>query len=109
MKTRKEMRAKRKLGSRVTVRGTESRPRLAVYRSNTKLSAQLIDDEHNRTTIMVTVKEKNITAGSTLGKQIAEKANVKHITTVVFDRGGFRYHGVVKAVADAAREGGLVF
>lgn len=109
MKTRKEMRAKRKLGSRVTVRGSSVRPRLAVYRSNVRLSAQLIDDDANKTLVTAISAGKNAAAASALGREIAEKAKAKHITTVVFDRGGFRYHGVVKALADAARTGGLVF
>ncbi len=109
MKTRKEMRAKRKLASRVLVRGSESRPRFAVYRSNTRLSAQLIDDEKKITLVAAAVMGKNIKAAVTLGKDVAEKAKAAHISSVVFDRAGFRYHGIIKAIADSAREGGLVF
>ncbi len=103
------MRAKRKLASRVLVRGSEARPRLAVYRSNTRISAQLINDDARVTFLTASVKGKNSAAATALGKEIAEKAKAKKISTVVFDRAGFRYHGVVKAVADAARAGGLVF
>jgi len=108
-KTRKEMRAKRKLASRSTLRGSASRPRFCVYRSNTKLSAQLIDDEKKHTVLSDSVNGKNIKMAQSLGKNIAEKAKALKIKTVVFDRSGFRYHGVVRVVAEAAREGGLVF
>ena len=103
------MRAKRKLASRVIVHGSAARPRLAIYRSNTRLSAQLIDDDKKATIVFSSVLGKNTAAAKTLGKEIAEKAKSAHVTAVVFDRGGFRYHGVVKTIADSAREGGLVF
>ena len=109
MKTRKEMRAKRKLASRIIVRGSAIRPRLAIYRSNTRLSAQLIDDDNKVTLFSVSVSGKNTESAKALGKDIVEKAKAAHVTTVVFDRGGFRYHGVIKVIADSAREGGLVF
>lgn len=109
MKTRKIARSKRKLGYRVIVRGTADRPRLAVYRSNTRVTAQLIDDEAGKTLFSESVQGKNVAAGVKLGKAVAEKAKAKKVNTVVFDRGGFRYHGVIKAIADAAREGGLAF
>ncbi len=103
------MRAKRKLASRIIVRGSAARPRLAVYRSNTRLSAQLIDDDTQVTVLFASVSGKNTAAAKALGADIATKAKAAHITTVVFDRGGFRYHGVVKVLADSARENGLVF
>jgi large subunit ribosomal protein L18 len=109
MKTKREMRRKRKLSSRSSVAGTSTRPRLAVFRSNTRVSAQLIDDDRGVTIASAIVEKKNIAAGKDLGAKIAQLAKEKKITTVVFDRGGFRYHGTVKAVADAAREGGLSF
>jgi large subunit ribosomal protein L18 len=109
MKTRKQMRMKRKLGIRVHVNGSATRPRLAVYRSNTRIAAQLIDDETHTTIASSWVKGKNIEVAKKLGSEIAEKAKAKHIKLAVFDRGGFRYHGVIKAVADAAREGGLAY
>lgn len=109
MKTRKEMRAKRKLASRVLLLGTQKRPRLAVYRSNTRLSAQLIDDEAHTTVLSVSVKGKNIAAGIELGKAIADKAKTMNVSAIVFDRAGFRYHGVVKQIAETARENGLKF
>ena len=107
MKTRKQMRMKRKAGIRVHVNGTADRPRLAVYRSNTRISAQLIDDVSAKTVVSSWVKGKNKANAAKLGLEIAAMAKDKHITNVVFDRGGFRYHGVVAAVAAAAREGGL--
>lgn len=103
------MRAKRKLKSRVLVHGTSMRPRLAVYRSNTRVAAQLVDDDKKVTIASASVKGKNVQAAKELGTKIADLAKAQKVTTVVFDRGGFQYHGVVKAVADAAREGGLVF
>jgi large subunit ribosomal protein L18 len=109
MKTRKEMRAKRKLASRVIIQGTSDRPRFAVYRSNTRLSAQLIDDVAHKTILSFAVKGKNIASGIELGKTVAEKALASKISTVIYDRGGFRYHGVIKSIADAAREAGLKF
>jgi large subunit ribosomal protein L18 len=109
MKTRKQMRAKRKLASRILLLGTQSRPRLAVYRSNTRLSAQLIDDSARVTLLSVSAKGKNVAAGAALGKEVAEKAKQMKITSIVFDRAGFRYHGVIKSIAEAARENGLVF
>ncbi len=109
MKSRKQMRMKRKLGIRVHVSGTAERPRLAVFRSNTRISAQLVDDVTHTTILSSWVKGKNVELGKKLGTEIAEKAKAKHIKRAVFDRGGFRYHGVVRAVADAAREGGLEY
>ncbi len=94
---------------RVKIRGTAVRPRLVVYRSNTALLVQLIDDSAHKTIAMLSAKAKTVEAAKTLGAQVAKKAQEKKITTVVFDRSGYRYHGAIKALADAAREGGLVF
>lgn len=94
---------------RVKIRGTAARPRLVVYRSNTALLVQLVDDSTHKTIVMLTAKAKTIAAAKELGAQIAKKAQEKKISTVVFDRSGYRYHGAVKALADAAREGGLAF
>ena len=109
MKTKKEMRAKRKAGIRAKISGTGKRPRLAVFRSNRVISVQLIDDSKKKTIASVGAKGKNRDAAKTVGTAIAQIAKEKKITTVVFDRGGFRYHGVLAALADAAREGGLAF
>ncbi len=105
---------------RKKVFGTAERPRLVVFRSAKNIYAQIVDDLHNRTltsvsTLSPDLKEKTakakgkITAAQLVGKRIAEKAKELNIKNVVFDRGGYMYHGRVKAVADAAREGGLHF
>ncbi|MBI3956191.1 50S ribosomal protein L18 [Candidatus Gottesmanbacteria bacterium] len=109
MKTRRSQRLIRQRRIRAVVRGTAARPRLAVYRSGSALFVQLIDDEQGVTIASKRVKGKNRAAAMTLGKDIAALAAKRKITSVVFDRGGNRYHGVIKALADAAREGGLHF
>lgn len=107
MKTKKEMRLKRKLSIRRKLSGTSKRPRLAIFRSNMRMVAQIIDDDKAVTIVSAWVKGKNISAAVSLGKTIADMAKAKKITKVVFDRSGYRYHGAVKALADAVREGGL--
>ena len=102
---------------RATLKGTSERPRLAVFRSNKNIEAQIIDDTKGITLVSASTLEKgkklengsNIEAAKVVGKAIAEKALAQGITTVVFDRGGFLYHGRVQALADAAREAGLNF
>ena len=102
---------------RAVVEGTSARPRLAVYRSNKHISAQIIDDEKQITLVSASTFEKgnkfengsNVEAAALVGKAIAERALAKGINEVVFDRGGFLYQGRVKAVAEAAREAGLKF
>ena len=98
------------------ISGTAERPRLDVFRSSKHIYAQLIDDTTGTTLAAASSMDKgfdgyggNIDAAGKVGKAIAEKALAKGIKTVVFDRGGFLYHGRVKAVADGAREGGLKF
>ncbi|HTQ56415.1 MAG TPA: 50S ribosomal protein L18 [Bryobacteraceae bacterium] len=98
------------------VRGTAERPRLAVFRSVANVYAQVIDDAEGRTLVSASSIEKgkrtnggNIAAAKTIGKLIAERAKEKGIKQVVFDRGGYLYHGRIKALADAAREAGLEF
>lgn len=109
MQTRKTMRKLRQRRIRAVVIGSARRPRLAIYRSGSALFAQIIDDAEGKTLVSKRSTGKNITAATTLGKEIAGLA-VKHkIGPVVFDRGGNRYHGVIKSFADAAREGGLKF
>ena len=116
--SKKEARIRRHRSIRHRVRGTKDRPRLCVWTSNKHLRAQLVDDSEGRILLSVSTYEKpmreagcraNIAGGAEVGKLIAERARDQKVTTVVFDRGGFRYHGVVKAVAEAAREGGLIF
>lgn len=90
------------------------KPRLSVHRTGRHIYAQIIDDAAGRTlaaasTLGVDTSGANVAAASTVGKQIAEAAKAAGVTTVVFDRGGFLFHGRVKALADAAREGGLEF
>src|SRR5580700_2469032 len=97
------------------VQGTEARPRLAVFRSVKHIYAQVIDDTKGHTVVAASSNEKDSTTGGNvagakaIGKLIAERAKDKGIKAVVFDRGGYLYHGRVKALADAAREAGLDF
>lgn len=99
----KRIRNKRKI--RASVSGTESRPRLSVFRSNTYMSAQLINDVTATTLASVNNMKDAVEAG----KALANAAGAKGIKAVVFDRNGFKYAGRIKAFADAAREGGLEF
>lgn len=108
-KTKNDMRLKRKLSIRRRLRGTTDRPRLAVFRSNTRLSVQLINDDTAQTILSSWTKGKNIVAATKLGTTIAELAKAKKITSIVFDRSGYRYHGAIRALAEAVRSGGLVF
>jgi large subunit ribosomal protein L18 len=89
---------------RAKVKGTKERPRLSVYRSNRYIEAQLIDDESGRTLLSAKMDDAQM-----LGRDIAKRAKSAGIEKVVFDRGGFRYTGRIAALAQAAREGGLVF
>lgn len=91
------------------IRGTADRPRLAVFRSNRYLFVQLIDDTKGETIASAKAVGKTIEQAQSLGKEIAKLATTKKIQTVVFDRAGFRYHGAIQALANAAREGGLQF
>jgi len=112
-KTKTEQRARRHARVRGRVTGTPARPRLAIFRSNTALYAQLIDDTAGRT--LASANSKMISTGSmmekasSVGQAIAKAAGALGITQVVFDRGGFTYAGRIKALADAARQGGLTF
>ena len=117
--SRNEVRAKKHLKVRKRISGTPERPRLAVFRSNNHMYVQVIDDVAGNTlvsasTLQGEVKEglektNNIDAAAKLGTVIARRALDKGIKTVVFDRGGYVYHGKVKALAEAAREAGLEF
>jgi large subunit ribosomal protein L18 len=103
----------RKRRIRAKVSGTAERPRLAVFRSLTKIEAQIIDDVKGSTLIesdSKKLKTKNdIKGAQAVGKDVAKKCLAKKITEVIFDRGGYKYHGKIKALADGAREGGLKF
>ncbi|MFZ5571597.1 MAG: 50S ribosomal protein L18 [Thermodesulfobacteriota bacterium] len=110
---KKQQRVRRK------ITGTAERPRLCVFRSSRHMYAQLIDDVAGHTLAAASTCEKKLVSGQTfenktgaasyIGKMIAERAKEKGISSVVFDRNGYLYHGRVKAVSDGAREGGLVF
>ena len=109
-------RLKRHARVRAKISGTAETPRLCVYRSNANISAQIIDDVKGVTLVSASSLEKdfngnggNKDSAKEVGKMIAERAVAKGITTVVFDRGGYVYHGRVSAWADGAREGGLKF
>ena len=110
-------RARRHRRVRKKVSGTAERPRLAVYRSNNHIYAQVIDDVAGHTLAAASTADASIKGGATgnadaaakVGTLVAERAKAAGIDRVVFDRGGFRYHGRVAALADAAREGGLEF
>ncbi len=111
---RKLNRSKRHRRVRVHVEGTAQRPRLAVFRSLNHLYAQLIDDAQSRTlaaasTVQLKSKKNGMAEAAAVGKEIATKAKAAGVETVVFDRGGFLYHGRIKALAEAAREAGLEF
>ena len=109
---------RRQVRVRKKVRGTSQRPRLCVYRSLNHIYAQVIDDDAGATLAQASSMDKdfageghkgNVAAAKQVGEAIAKVAKSKGIDTVVFDRNGFLYHGRVKALAEAAREGGLVF
>jgi len=118
-RSRAELREKKHMRMRNRFSGTTQRPRLAVFRSNNHMYAQIIDDTVGNTLVAASTLEKEIKgelkktndveAAAYLGKVIAERAKNKGISEVVFDRGGFLYHGKIKALAEAAREAGLVF
>jgi large subunit ribosomal protein L18 len=112
---RDEARQKRHRRLRARIAGTADRPRLAVYRSLNQIYAQVIDDRSGRTLAAASSLEakdstaKRAEAAKAVGAKIAEKAKAAGIEEVIFDRGGYRYHGRVKALADAARSNGLRF
>ena len=113
---RKFERTRRHIRVRTKISGTAERPRLCVFRSNSNLYVQVIDDVAGNTLVSastldkeVKTKHANKEAAKEVGTLIAKKAIEKNITEVVFDRGGYIYHGVVKELAEAAREGGLKF
>lgn len=109
-----ERRLKIRRRIRKTVSGTASRPRLSVFRSNTEIYAQLINDEVGNTLAFATSKEikskgTKVEISKEVGKALADKAKANGIESVVFDRAGYLYHGRVKSLAEGAREGGLKF
>ena len=116
-KKKQQARAARHYRVRKKVRGSAARPRLAVFRSSKHITAQVIDDISGRTLAAASTYEKDLRTGTTgnktaaasVGRLVAERAKAAGVSQVVFDRGGFLYHGRVAALADAAREAGLEF
>ncbi|HPI67955.1 MAG TPA: 50S ribosomal protein L18 [Bacteroidales bacterium] len=116
--TKLERRTRIRMRIRKKISGTAERPRLAVYRSNKQIYVQVIDDLNRVTILSASSKEKEITSktavrkteqANLVGKLLASKCKEKGIENLVFDRSGYKYHGRVKSLADAAREGGLKF
>lgn len=119
-KSKIEKRLKRRIKIRKKISGSAACPRLSVFRSNNSMFVQIIDDVAGKTLVSGASKEVKdkksdsaltgkILTGFELGKLIAEKAKAKNIEQIVFDRGGYKYHGRIKSLADGAREGGLQF
>jgi len=115
IKTAEQRRQRRRRRVRAKVRGNAERPRLAVYRSNRGLYAQLIDDDKGHTIAQASWSEADVRKldasdrAKKAGELIADRAKKAGVETCIFDRGGYRYHGQVAALADGAREGGLQF
>jgi len=115
--TKSERRDRIKKRIRKVVKGTTASPRLSVFRSNVEIYAQIIDDATGKTIATASSKDKDLASAKgnksevskLVGKAIADKAKAKGIVSIVFDRGGYLYHGRVKALAEGAREGGLKF
>lgn len=115
-----DRRTKRHLRIRKSIKGTAERPRLSIYKSLKHLYVQLMDDHNGKSLVSITTNTKvnkasgkksfaNVVSAQEIGRQIADKARGAGHEHIVFDRSGYRYHGIVKAVADAAREAGLKF
>jgi large subunit ribosomal protein L18 len=115
LKTKPQSRLRRRRRVRAKVRGSAERPRLSVFRSNRGIQAQLVDDVAGHTIAAVNWTEgdlkelKSMDQAKKAGELLAERAKAAGVESVVFDRGGYRYHGRVKALADGAREAGLKF
>jgi large subunit ribosomal protein L18 len=113
--TKPQQRLRRRRRVRARIRGTAKRPRLSVYRSNRGVFAQLIDDQAGRTLAAVNWTEAELRGSSPMeqakkaGELLAKRASEAGVSTCVFDRGGYRYHGRIRALAEGAREGGLRF
>lgn len=116
-KTKTARRLRIKKGIRKSITGTTERPRLSVFRSNTAIYAQIVDDVQGKTLASCSSRIKEVTSqpatkteqSHQVGKLLAEKAKAAGIEHVVFDRNGYKYHGRIKALAEGAREGGLIF
>ncbi|APX99498.1 large subunit ribosomal protein L18 [Lacinutrix venerupis] len=115
--TKNERRLRIKSRIRKVVSGTEARPRLAVFRSNKEIYAQVVDDVSGKTIVASSSRDKDISSAkgnkseiaTLVGKSVAEKAIKAGINTIAFDRGGYLYHGRIKSLAEGAREAGLKF
>ena len=113
--TKQQQRLRRRRRVRAKVRGSAERPRLSVYRSNRGVFAQLVDDDAGRTVAAVNWTEPELRGMDRMeqakraGELLAQRAGAEDVRSCVFDRGGYRYHGRIKALADGAREGGLSF
>lgn len=107
--TKKQMRVRRHLRVRNKVRGSSDRPRMSIFKSNSKIEVQFVDDDKNKTLLGISSSSKNLEASKNIGTKAAELALSKGITEVVFDRGGFSFGQNLKALADSAREAGLKF
>ncbi|MFP4562405.1 MAG: 50S ribosomal protein L18 [Spirochaetia bacterium] len=113
---KKARQLRRKRHIRKTLKGTGERPRLTVYRSNKHLYVQVIDDDEGKTLLSVSTRDKgveditnNVEGAGKLGEIVGSKMKESKIDTIVFDRNGYRYHGIVKAIADGARKSGIKF
>lgn len=117
LKVRNKQRARRLMRVRKKVRGSTDKPRLSVFRSNKHVAAQLIDDEQHTTLLGFSTLSKDRKGDKRtrkelareLGKRVGEEAKKKNISRIVFDRGKYQYHGIVKELAEGAREAGLIF
>lgn len=113
--SKKEKRHVRHRRARAIIKGTTERPRVSIFRSNRHLWVQVIDDKEGKTIFALSdrgvgrkAEHVTVTLGAKMGMMLAEKAREAGIMKAVFDRGGYRYHGIVRAVADGARKGGLI-
>jgi large subunit ribosomal protein L18 len=117
LKKKFERRSRIRMGIRKKIIGTHERPRLSVFRSNTEIYAQLVDDIKGITLVASSsrdpefknIKKTKVEIAKMVGEQLAAKAVKENLTKVIFDRGGYLYHGRVKSLADGARVGGLIF
>lgn len=108
MQTIKQRKPKRVARIRARIHGTETRPRMIITKSHTALTVQFVNDENHKTMTALRMKGKNMNASKDLVKLSVDTLKAKKITTVVFDRNGYKYHGVVKAFVEGVREGGII-
>jgi len=106
--SKKTIHSKRVARIRAKVRGTKERPRLSVFRSNTAVTVQIIDDIAKKTLYTFRGAGKNAAAAKSVGENVVGFAKEHRVKTLVFDRGGYKYHGVIKIIADSVRQGGII-